>query len=306
MTPNQQHLSLPRSSLILISGILFASLLLPAGGYAAYSEPALNPPKYNTDVIPELLHTGGSNTIYQQKLGSLLIGTPGDSKQLCLNPDQSQYPGASDPTNCISAWSQLSSQATGFLRRFDGNSVAPGYLPPYANPGITPVTSPDTAYVGWQAKPSDSSTSQLFSFIAETPSGTANNAPGTIPPAGIRAEGDTNSYYAGEFLGTLGIVGLGAGSPKLCLNDNGSGTACISKWSDVVAQADPNIVSLQDLHANQYFVNQGQTSTTGILVAGSLVAGQPLMTTPAVYSCGDNICQSPTEHIGNCSIDCQQ
>lgn len=304
MTPNQQHLLLRRSSLILISGILFASLLLPTGGYAAYSEPTLNPPRYDTDIIPELLHTSGSNTYYQQKLGSLLIGTPTNSKQLCLNPNLTVYPGASDPGNCISSWSELSSQATGFLRRFDGNATTNGFLPPYGNTGNPSTAVPDEGYVGWQANDSDISSSQLFSFIAETPSGTVNTAPGTIPPAAIRAETDTNSYYAGEFLGTLGIVGLGAALPKLCLNDNGTGVSCKSSWAEVIAQADSSIVSLQDLHASQFIVNQGQTSTTGVLVAGALVAGQPLMTTPAVYSCGDNICQSQTENDFNCSIDC--
>lgn len=307
MTPKQQHFYLRRLSLIIIGGFLVVTIIQPHRGNAAYQEPTLNAPTYDTMVIPEIINIGGSATVSQQKLGSLLVGIDTDKKKLCLNPQLTTYPGVSDPVNCISAWSDLSGQTSGYLRKFDGTSVTTNGLPPYGNPGNTSTATRDTGYVAWQAQPSRWDTrSQLFTFIAETPSGTEDTGVGKKPASAIRAEGDSSANFAGEFLGTLGLVGYGSGSPKLCLNDQGgAGGSCISRWSDIAALSNLQIVNLQNLHGSQIILDQGQTATAGSLVAGSLVAGAPLYTTSIVYSCGDNICQAQTETKTNCSLDCQ-
>lgn len=321
MTPNQQPSLFRRPALIVISGFLLALIVLPAISNAAFQEPATNPPKYDTTLLPELINVTGSASVFQQKAGSLLIGPLDATKcditipnatddntgcaKLCLNPDLTTFPGVTDTTNCILSWKDLAAPVSGFLKKFDGTSTSLTTLPPYGNAINTSTATVDTGYIGWQANPSGGTQSQLFSFIAETPSGTENTSPGTIRPAAIRAEGDTNSYFAGEFLGTLGVVGLGAGVPRLCLNDQGGGGSCISRWSDITALANPQIVTLQDVHRSQYVVDQGHTSAAGGIVAGSLVAGQAQATALGLYSCGDNICQSMVETLATCPTDCQ-
>ena len=335
MTPNQHHSPIRRLALIAISGLLFASIIYPFIGRAVYREPATNPPSYNVPLsppqydatlVPEIINVAGSATVYQQKSGSLLIGPADASKcdlvtvggdrsgcsKLCLNPDLTNYRGTSDPTNCISSWRDIPPPTTGFLHRFDGTAADRATLPPYGNSGNASTALIDSGYVGWQANPSGVNTSQLFSFIAEAPPCLTLTPPcpatSGIPPSAIRAEGDASTNYAGQFLGTLGVVGAGPpdspGAPWFCLNEN-TGGSCIAQWLDLAAQTNPKIVRLQNLQGNLIILDQGQTATAGTLVAETLVAGQPVFTTPPSSSCGDGICQPPTETTNACSHDCK-
>jgi len=303
MIRKQQQLLQSIGALISISGF-FVVLIFPSIGYAAYSEPAGSPPSYDPAVISEIINTAGpyasDATGFQQKIGSLTVGSAADPKKLCLNPVTAGTD--SSTAYCITSWDQIAPPNTGFLRLFDGNSSNFGRLPPFGNGTNTSTAIQDSGYVGWQANASNLSTAQLFSYIAETPSGTFNSG-GAVRPAAIRAEVDSGTNFAGEFLGTLGIVGFGSGAPELCLNNEGSTGTCISKWSDIYVNT--QIVNLQNLQLSQHFLDQGQTATVGTLVVNAVVTGQPVMTTPLTYSCGDNICQTPSETTLTCSADCK-
>ncbi len=270
-------------SLVIIGFSWYPSIIL------AYSEPNYSPPSYDTDQIPEIINISGSATIFQQKKGSLLIGTNLVQKKFCLNPNLVDFPGTSDtgtvPPNCITSWNQLDISSSLYLQLFDGNSTKPAYLP----------SNIQTGYVGWQAKPPVGSTSQLFSFIASAPTGTL----GATPATAIRADG-VGTNYAAEFLGTVAVVGY-SNPPQLCLNEFQVGGSCITSWSTFI---NSQIVSLQNLRSTTVIPDQGQTSASGALVVGAVVAGQPIETNPLAVSCGDNVCRPPIETNLNCSYDC--
>lgn len=337
MTPKRLPKQIRQFAVLTIGGLLVFSFFLSfsASAVSAYTEPLTNPPQYDTAVVPEIINVSGSATVYQQKTGNLLVGPTDSTKcgiavpngtndnsgcaKFCLNPMMAVgfYTDTSDttgsPPNCITSWADLAVDTSGFLKLFEST----GTLPPFTN-GSSP-NMPEAGYIAWQAKPSGTSyddiqagqpynnNAQLFSFIAEAPAETSPPYSGTIPPAAIRAEGDASNYYAGQFLGTLGVVGWGGAQPRLCLNDQDSGGgSCISRWSDLAAFSDLQIVPLQDLRAPQHFLSQGHTAASGTLYVQSLVAGEPLLTTPVGYSCGDGICNGGeySESINYCPADC--
>lgn len=303
MTRNQQLPTVQFYTRFLV-GVL---VVLVAFSYqsvrAAYTEPTQNPPKYDTSQIPEIVNVGAA----EQRVGNILIGagttgtcTGSGCYALCLNPDMTTYPGGTtDPMNCITSW-DLTGLTAGlgvYLSRFNATQAA-------AVDGGSLTTVSDAGYIGLQAKPSTGGNSQLYTVIAEEPVGSHLVGSGV---SAVRSDTAAGTSYAAEFVGTVAIGPVSPGG-KICLNDaraGGSAADCITSWTNIVANADPLIVRLQNLRSTiMPSTDIGQTATSGGLLTGSLVVGSPTFATPLAYSCGDGMCQTGTESRTLCSIDC--
>lgn len=294
--------SIAALSTFLVGGLLAVALLAVTRSAVAFTEPSLTPPSVGATEVPTLLN---GSAFYQRKLGSLLIGTSSRPQKLCLNPvlhdgsGLSVYPGTSDPVNCVSSWSDLAGlliDSTKYLRLLGV---------PTHNAGV-PTSADDTidnGYINVQASDLSGYTAQTLTLIAEAnPTGTGN------PTAGIFGDGVVGANYAATFAGRLGVFADGGLPTKLCLNDLASGgnplTDCISHWSDVSVASDSTLVRLQTVTSEVApVVNQGNVSSSGVLVAPSLVAGSPVIGTAVVLSCGDGVC-SVNEGRSLCSLDC--
>jgi hypothetical protein len=273
---------------------------------AVYSEPIESPtctPGTCMYGIPEVLNGSNAN---QQKSGALLLG-PLDSAtcttldrsgcaQLCLNPTKqttADAPEISDAANCVTSWGTLINSiavTSGFVHAVKAGAPLPADIGQGSLQGS----------LGTDANGVSLSTGQLISFIA-TANGSAASA--------VFANGLTSSNYAAIFGGTLAIapqtVGTVSIPGQLCLGGTASAD-CITSFSSIATNVDPNIVRLQDLKISQSIsYDDGRTATSGMLTANSLVAGAPTGTTNPTASCGDGICTLVNESHLLCPVDCQ-
>src|SRR5690348_15454969 len=85
-------------TLLFIGGLVAIGPETLAQTYVPASSPFTGP------VAPPL----NSSSTAQQKLGTLLVGSPTNKQKICLNATNS-----SDATNCINSWNQLSGQFGG-------------------------------------------------------------------------------------------------------------------------------------------------------------------------------------------------
>lgn len=229
----------------------------------------------------------------QQKLGSLIIGSAGSSRVLCLNRDFSADLATlqADDTHCISAWSEV----VGSYVRLQ--TAAPGSI---NDP--TTYGSADAGYARIQAQGAN----QLYSLIAETNIAVSN-------AAAVVGVGSPNGF-AGYFQGKVVVKEYDASNPgKLCLNGTGDlsgGQGCIANWNDLTALVPPagNYVLLQTTPgvataqaggaALAGAANLSMTSTAGVVV------GQPTSSTPISYTCGDGICSAANGENAGCPLNC--
>lgn len=247
---------------------------------------------------------GGSNT--QRKLGSLIIGSNATTSYLCLNTDSVL---TTDPTKCISSWSQLR-----------GNYVTLAQTDLTSNPFPTlndhVVAAGRTADIGFARLQADGTKSQLYTLIVEA-TGSA------IQPATAlyATDGGVSSNYAAAFNGGIYIGdGTSSSSKKFCLNGNFTvdtsvssstyGKGCITSWSQLSSfLASQNYVLLQS-NTGTLVPQNGRISISGSAVFATddrtgLIIGAPPAGTSVSISCGDGMCNG-SETASSCAIDCDQ
>lgn len=260
-----------------------------------YVEPAGPPPQSTPLGRPALEFLNGT-TEPQRKIGSLVIGeSNGSALPNCTSTDRSGCARlclGSDPTKsindplCISDWSELIAYVGGpFLHLQDLADL--GTTPPNDSGQIG--TNADD---GFSAVEADLAYNQLISFMVEANGAVSNSG-------AIRAEATSDSHYAGQFDGYLGIQ-KSIGSAELCLNGS-----CIISWADAIA---PPPDALRHQTQRNFSRQSGTVGLAGSAYVGSLVVGavesfQPNFSNSA-YTCGDGLCSVENESISNCSADC--
>ncbi len=283
-TPKKKHRIQSRSRFSLAAVLLAGALIFPlVAGAQAYVEPNGPPP----DGVP----TGGStleflngSTTAQTKAGSLILGERGgqlahcttsengNCARLCLNADANLW--TTDPTNCISSWSDIASQASGnYLHLYNSSQQA----------GATA----DSGFITFQAD-GNSPKFQFISLLAQ-----ANSIDNST---GIQAASSTSSYYAGQLAGKTVILPE-SGQTSICLNDD-----CKQSWAEVVGGVPNDVLELQS--GQVYTPQDGNIGINGPIIVGSLVAGHPAASTPASYTCGDGICSPENNEQTQCPSDC--
>lgn len=284
---------------LIVLGVLL--ILGPAAFAQTYIEPST--PLGGTTAAP--LTTSDS---IQRKAGSLIIGTDGGSSQLCLNANTIEIPNQpNSATTCISSWGELGIVTSGqyVVVYKDDWTVDP--------PAGGSVLGPEPAQSGYARIQASQPDNQLYSIIAE--------APNLSNSAGVYATDNGANTWAAYLRGRVYIGdGTAGSSKKLCLNDsvdyNPTGSppnlkGCITTWNDISVPLGSQYVILQPA-PGPLVVQTGGEALTGAGVFGSdpavtippltggVVLGVPPPGSSICLTCGDGVCNSPTETDANC------
>jgi hypothetical protein len=247
---------------------------------------------------------GGATT--QRKLGSLIIGSNTTTSYLCLNTDSVL---TTDPTKCISSWSQLRGNYV-TLAQTDLSSVSFPSLSDHV------VATGRTADIGFARLQADGTKNQLYSLILEATGSAVQPA-----TALYATDGGVTSNYAAAFNGGVYVGdGTSGSAKKFCLNGNftvdtnvSSGTygkGCITSWSQLSTFLSSQSYVLLQSTTGTLVPQSGRVAVSGSAIFATddrtgLIIGTPPAGTSISVSCGDAMCNG-TETANSCAIDCDQ
>ena len=286
---------------ILIAALVLGACIVGPAQALQYIEPTS--PLGGTSAAPL---NGSSST--QRKLGSLIIGSGSSPSSLCLNTDTV----SSDPSVCITSWSQL-----------HGNFVTLSQtaIPISQQLSDYKVSSTQTSDIGFARIQADPTKSQYYSLILE-----ANGSGAQSATALYASDGGLSTNYAAQFNGSVYLGdGTSGSAKKFCLNgafalDTNTSSAtygkgCISSWSQLAAFVpSQNFVFLQT--PNQTPTPQyGNIAINGSAIMATdttagVVIGAPVAGTSVTVTCGDGLCNGSESGVaGNanyCAVDCDR